>query len=140
MAAEFDHLTLSAYIDGELDRQTMYEVERYLDNDAEARRFVLKAMRTTVLLRAGSNEALHEPVPERLQNVFENPSLKSSLWQGMTFPAIKLAAAFALVVVGVGLGLISQPTAAPVGQLPSFQLPSAFCSFMMTLYFLGASP
>ena len=40
MAAEFDHLTLSAYMDGELDPQTMQSVERYLDNDAAARRFV----------------------------------------------------------------------------------------------------
>jgi anti-sigma factor RsiW len=30
MAAEYDQLTLSAYMDGELDRQTMSEVERYL--------------------------------------------------------------------------------------------------------------
>jgi hypothetical protein len=126
MAAEYDQLTLSAYMDGELDRQTMSEVERYLDNDAEARRFVLEAMRTTVLLRAGSNEALHEPVPTRLQNVFADPPLRSSLWQGLDFPGLKLAAAFALVVVGVGLGLIFQPTADPVGQLPSFQLPSAY--------------
>ena len=70
MTTTFDHLTLSAYVDGELDRPTMREVEDFLDEDSHARRFVLDAMRTTVLLRAGSNEALHEPVPQHLQEVF----------------------------------------------------------------------
>ena len=70
MATRFDHLTLSAYVDGELDRRTMREVERYLDSDPQARQFVLDAMHATVLLRAGGNEAVLEPVPERLLNVF----------------------------------------------------------------------
>jgi hypothetical protein len=126
MAAEFDHLTLSAYMDGELDPQTMQSVERYLDNDAAARRFVIEAMRTTVLLRAGSNAALHEPVPNRLLNVFAPPPEKRRLWPRGPFPAMKLAAALALVVVGVGLGLIFQPMADPSGQRPSFQPLSAY--------------
>ena len=126
MAAEFDHFTLSAYMDGELDPQTMQSVERYLDNDAAARRFVIEAMRTTVLLRAGSNAALHEPVPHRLQNVFASPREKRRLWPRGHFPVVKLAAAFVLVVVGVGLGLIFQPTADPSGQLSFFQPFSAY--------------
>ena len=130
MAAEFDHLTLSAYMDGELDPQTMQSVERYLDNDADARRFVIEAMRTTVLLRAGSNAALHEPVPSRLLDVFAPPPEKRRLWPRGHFPAMKLAAALALVVVGVGLGLIYQPTAAPPGQWPSFQPLSAYRQFI----------
>ena len=115
MTAEFDRLTLSAYMDGELDQQTMQSVERYLDNDADARRFAIEAMRTTVQLRAGSNAALHEPVPHRLQNVFASPSEKRLLWRGGYFPVVQLAAAFVLVVVGVGLGLIFQPDGSAVG-------------------------
>ncbi len=130
MAAEIDHFTLSAYMDGELDQQTMQSVERYLDNDADARRFVIEALRTTVLLRAGSNEALHEPVPHRLLNVIARRPEKRRLWPRGHFPVMKLAAALALVVVGVGLGLIFQPTEAPPGQRLSYQPLSAYRQFI----------
>jgi len=126
MATRFDHLTLSAYVDGELDRRTMREVERYLDSDAQARQFVLDAMHATVLLRAGGNEALLEPVPERLRKIFERPAAPAFNWRGVPFPALKLAAAFALVIIGVGLGLIFRPGAAPVPGEPYEMLPAAF--------------
>ena len=113
-------------MDGELDRPTMREVERFLDSNAQARRFVLDAMRTTVLLRAGSNEALHEPVPERLRQVFVKPATVTSFWREIRFPALKLAAAFALVVIGVGLGLIFKPGAELVPQQPFHLLPAAY--------------
>lgn len=126
MTAQFDHLTLSAYVDGELDRPTMREVERFLDSNAQARRFVLDAMRTTVLLRAGSNEALHEPVPERLRQVFVKPAMVTSFWREIRFPALKLATAFALVVIGVGLGLIFKPGAELAPQQSLHLLPAAY--------------
>jgi len=126
MATEFDHLTLSAYVDGELDRQTMRDVESFLDRDAQARRFVLDAMRTTVLLRAGSNEALHEPVPERLRQVFVRPAGVTSFWREIRFPALKLGAAFALVVIGVGLGFFYKPGPESIPQQPFHLLPTAY--------------
>lgn len=126
MTTEFDHLTLSAYVDGELDRPTMRDVERFLDSDAQARRFVLDAMRTTVLLRAGSNEPLHEPVPQRLQQVFARTTANSSIWRDIRFPAVKLAAAFALVIIGVGLGFIYKPGAESMPQQPFHLLPAAY--------------
>lgn len=126
MATTFDHLTLSAYVDGELDRPTMREVEDFLDGNRQARRFVLDAMRTTVLLRAGSNEALHEPVPQRLQQIFASPSANSSIWRDIRFPALKLAAAFALVIIGVGLGFIYKPGAESISQQPFHLLPAAY--------------
>jgi len=126
MATTFDHLTLSAYVDGELDRPTMREVEDFLDSNNQARRFVLDAMRTTVLLRAGSNEALHEPMPQRLQQVFASPSANSSIWRDIRFPALKLAAAFALVIIGVGLGFIYKPGAESMPHQPFHLLPAAY--------------
>jgi len=126
MATSFDHLTLSAYVDGELDRRTMREVERFLDRDAQARQFVLDAMHTTVLLRAGGNEAVHEPVPERLRQVFAQPSGKAFLWREMRWPVLRLAAAVALIVVGAGLGLIFKPGPQPANSLPFHPLPSAY--------------
>lgn len=124
MATEFDQLTLSAYVDGELDRQTMREVERFMDSDAQARQFVLDAMHATVLLRVGGNEAVLEPVPDRLRQVFARPAAATPAWREMRFPALKLAAAFALVIVGIGLGLIFKPGGRPVPGQP-YQLLSA---------------
>lgn len=126
MTTEFDHLTLSAYVDGELDRATMQDVESFLDRDAQARRFVLDAMRTTVLLRAGSNDALHEPVPERLRQIFARSAGVASFWREIRFPALKLAAAFALVVIGVGLGLFYKPGTELAPQQPFHLLPTAY--------------
>jgi len=126
MTTEFDHLTLSAYVDGELDRATMQDVESFLDRDAQARRFVLDAMRTTVLLRAGSNDALHEPVPERLRQIFARSAGVASFWREIRFPAFKLAAAFALVVIGVGLGLFYKPGTDLAPQQPFHLLPTAY--------------
>ena len=111
MAASFDHLTLSAYVDGELDRKTMHEVEDFLDRDRDARQFVLDTMRTTVLLRAGSTDALHEPVPDRLQAAVTGATPSKPFRLEAWFPSVKLAAAFALVVIGVGLGFFLKPGA-----------------------------
>ena len=127
MAAAFDHLTLSSYVDGELDRRTMQEVEDFLDQDRDARQFVLEAMRTTVLLRAGSTETLHEPIPDRLQETvapLATPprSFRPEAW----FPGVRLAAAFALVVIGVGLGILFKPGAEKGPQQPFHLLPTAY--------------
>ena len=127
MTTRFDHLTLSAYVDGELDRQTMREVERFLDGDTRARQFVLDAMHATVLLRAGGNEAVREPVPERLRQVFARPPKSTFAWRDMRWPALRLAAAVALVVVGVGLGLIFKSGGpSPWIGLPDRLLPAAY--------------
>ena len=69
---------------GSWTAQTMRDVESFLDSNAQARRFVLDAMRTTVLLRAGSNDALHEPVPERLRQIFARPAACIKLLAGDT--------------------------------------------------------
>ena len=127
MTTRFDHLTLSAYVDGELDRKTMREVERFLDRDAQARQFVLDAMHATVLLRAGGNEAVREPVPERLRQVFARSPKSAFAWRDMRWPALRLAAAVALVVVGAGLGLIFNPGGPPPSiGLPGPLLPAAY--------------
>jgi hypothetical protein len=126
MAAAFDHLTLSAYVDGELDRKTMREVEDYLDRDRDARQFVLDAMRTTVLLRAGSSEALHEPVPERLQSFANAPKTPRSFHPEAWFPAMKLATAFALVIMGFGLGIFFKPGAELAPPQPFHLLPATY--------------
>ena len=126
MAASFDHLTLSAYVDGELDRKTMLEVEDFLDRDRDARQFVLDTMRTTVLLRAGSTDALHEPVPDRLQAAVTGATTPKPFRLEAWFPSVKLATAFALVVIGVGLGFFLKPGAGLAPQQPFHLLPAAY--------------
>jgi hypothetical protein len=126
MTTSFDHLTLSAYVDGELDPKTMQEVEDFLDRDRDARQFVLDAMRTTVLLRAGSIDVLHEPVPDRLQAIATGPRAFRTFRPEAWFPSIKLAAAFALVIIGVGLGIFLKRGAGWAPQQPFHLLPTTY--------------
>jgi hypothetical protein len=104
MTTEFDYRTLSAYVDGELDPGTISEIEAYLDHNREARQFVLKALGTTVRLRAASNKILHEPLPDRLVQTVSPSTATPPSWRQWHWPVFKLAAAFALLVLGVGLG------------------------------------
>lgn len=126
MATFFDRLTLSAYMDGELDWKTMQKVEAFIDRDREARQFILDNMRTTVLLRAGSTDALLEPVPDRLRTIAagagSTPWIRPEAW----FQVFKLAAAFALVVIGIGMGFILKPGAKLSPRHPFHLLPAAY--------------
>ena len=47
MTQKFDDITLSSYVDGELDPESMQEVEAFLESDTEARKSVVNAIRTT---------------------------------------------------------------------------------------------
>lgn len=106
MNQQFDDLTLSAYIDGELDPATMQEVDVFLEKDSNARKYVLNVLRTTARLRGTMNAALHEEVPERLiETVSSHPAQK----QHRSFlrnPFLRMAAAIVLVVLGFGAGTI----------------------------------
>lgn len=109
MTAAFDHMTLSAYVDGELDPPAMREVKLFIENDTQARRYVLDAMHTTMLLKAAMCDAAHEPVPERLHNTVIKPASGRVSGPRDHFPAFKAAAAFALLTLGIGLGSILRP-------------------------------
>ena len=68
MYQKFDDITLSSYVDGELDPESMREVEAFLESDSDARKYVVNAVRTTARLRESMNKVLYEEVPEHLIN------------------------------------------------------------------------
>jgi anti-sigma factor RsiW len=57
---------LVAYLDGELETAQRREVEAWLDADPAARRELAALVESAHLLRLAFDEALHEPVPDRL--------------------------------------------------------------------------
>jgi anti-sigma factor RsiW len=57
---------LVAYLDGELEVAQRREVEAWLDADPAARRRMAALAESTHLLRLAFDEAIHEPVPDRL--------------------------------------------------------------------------
>ena len=106
MNKQFDELTLSAYIDGELDAATMREVEAFLDKDADARKYVLHGLKSTARLRGAMNEVLHENVPDRLIDAVRSRPVKKGSRTLMRHPSLRIAAAIVLVLLGFGVGSI----------------------------------
>jgi hypothetical protein len=123
--SEFDHTTLSAYLDGELDLPTMREVEVYIDRNAEARRYVLDALHANVLLRASGRRALEAPVPAALENSLK-PRRQSISTFVLRWSSLRPALAFAVLILGFGLGLVAQPAAPPVSHAVFPALPAAY--------------
>lgn len=123
--SEFDHMTLSAYLDGELDPATMREVKAYIDRDADARRYVLDALHTNVLLRASGRHVLDEAAPAALENSLM-PQGRPAAAPALRWPSLRPALAFALLLLGIGLGLVIRPAAPPVPPAVFPALPAAY--------------
>jgi hypothetical protein len=122
MNQKFDDITLSSYVDGELDPESMQEVEAFLESDAEARKYVVNAIRTTARLRESMNQVLYEEVPEHLINAIL-PDKKKEGWRStMLKPMLRMAAAVALIVIGFGAGWLA-PTSE---EKPAFSMPTPF--------------
>jgi len=108
MTQQFDELTLSAYIDGELDPATIREVEAYVDRDPDARKYVLTVLKTTARLRGAMHEALHADVPQHLIDAVRSHPVKKAKG-GRTLirhPFLRMAAAVVLVLLGFGAGTV----------------------------------
>ena len=105
MQSKFDDRTLSAYIDGELDTDTMSEVESILEQDENAQRYILNAVKTTALLRSSVNAALEEEVPDRLLDMISSSRSQKTHRRWSTHPIFRTAAAVLLVLIGIGAGL-----------------------------------
>jgi anti-sigma factor RsiW len=122
MTQKFDDTTLSSYVDGELDPESMQEVEAFLESDADARKYVMNAIRTTARLRESMNKVLHEEVPEHLINAVlprqDRGSRRSHFFQ----PLLRMAAAIILVLLGFGAGWFV-PTN---GDQPAFTMLTPF--------------
>ena len=122
MKQKFDDITLSSYVDGELDPESMREVEAYLESDADARRYVVNAIKTTARLRESMNKVLYEEVPEHLINTIL-PRQKKEYRRSTVFqPLFRMAAAIILILIGFGAGWLV-PTN---GDKPAFTLSTPF--------------
>ena len=122
MNPKFDDITLSSYVDGELDPGLMAEVEAFVESDADARRYVVNAVKTTARLRESLNKVLYEEVPEYLIDTIMSPQKEKGRWSTVFHPAFRMAAAIILVLAGFGAGWLL-PTG---GERPSFTMPAPF--------------
>ena len=126
MNAKFDELTLSAYIDGELDTATMQEVDALLEKDVNARQYVLNVLRATARLRGAMNATLHEDVPEHLIDAVRSHPAKKKYRLFLRHPALRTAAAIALVLLGFGAGTILDRQGNDLLPVLSSPLPAAY--------------
>jgi len=102
----YDEMTLSAYIDGELDPTAMREVDRRLETDGDAKRFVLEATRTTALLRANTRSIRQQEVPERLLAPLRSRRI-CGLHRRPVFSALLRSAALLIIgLLGFGSGIL----------------------------------
>jgi len=122
MNHKFDDITLSSYVDGELDAESMREVEAFVENDPEARRFVVNAIGTTARLRGSLNKALYEEVPEQLIDTILAQQKKEGRQSKLFQPWFRMAASIVLVLLGFGAGWLI-PTS---GDEPAFTMPTPF--------------
>lgn len=83
MHEPLDVIRLSKYVDGELGFDATIEVEEVLQQNDEARDFVLKMVSARSLLQASSGQIESEKVPQDMYRVvFQNSSdWWSSLWE-----------------------------------------------------------
>jgi hypothetical protein len=122
MNPKFDDITLSSYVDGELDPELMGEVEAFIESDADARRYAVNAVKTTARLRESLNKVLYEEVPEHLIQTILSGRQKQNRLSTVFHPAFRMAAAIILVLVGFGAGWLL-PTG---GDRPGFTMPAPF--------------
>ena len=104
MNQKFDDITLSSYVDGELDPESMREVEAFLESDSDARKYVVNAVRTTARLRESMNKVLYEEVPEHLVNTILPQPKKEGRLSTVFQPLFRMAAAIILILLGFGAG------------------------------------
>jgi hypothetical protein len=104
MNQKFDDITLSSYVDGELDPESMREVEAFLESDSDARKYVVNAVRTTARLRESMNKVLYEEVPEHLINTILPQQKKEGRLSTVFQPLFRMAAAIILILLGFGAG------------------------------------
>ena len=98
MKQEFDDIALSSYVDGELDPESMQTIEALIENDSNARKYIINAIRTTARLRGSYNKVLYEEIPESLtQTIISRPNKRRYL-----SPVFRIAAAISLIVLGFG--------------------------------------
>lgn len=141
-----DESTLIAYVDGELDMQTVREVEAALSVDGNAREIVEHLRALTALTRIAFNDTLHEAVPQRLKDAAMGrtvhdtnnviafaPKIKSTIRRALPH-GFAAAAAFAGLLLGLGGGVqYSNSSASNALQLAAMSLQQDESSMSLAL-------
>lgn len=104
MNRQIDDITLSSYVDGELDAESMREVESFLENDSYARKYVINAVRINARLRESMNKVMYEEIPEHLISaILPQQKRKRRLFPEFQ-PLFRMAAAIMFILLGFGAG------------------------------------
>ncbi|MGQ0675806.1 MAG: hypothetical protein ACT4N4_06935 [Rhodospirillales bacterium] len=98
-----DDALLMAYVDGKLDAAGVAEIEAAIAADLALARRVRLLRDTTAALRAAFNDAMHEPVPERLLA----PLGAQSPWRAGAFRRYAAMAAVAAIAALGGMAIFA---------------------------------
>jgi surface antigen len=126
MNQQFDERTLSAFIDGELDPETMRAVDAFLAKNETARNFVLDAVRATAFLRGSAQAVLYENVPDHLIAAVQAGTKQKPARKLTRRPLLRMAAAIALVMLGVGVGSLFERKGGSPYPMLSASLPESY--------------
>jgi len=109
-----DESTLIAYVDGELDAETVRLIENKLSTDATAKKYVEHLREIAALSRIAFNATLHEVVPQALKDtILKNAAIEEASGNVVAFAprannewriALPMAAAVACLFLGLGGG------------------------------------
>lgn len=102
---------LAAYVDGELDREQTFEIERLLGKDARARQFVRVQRDMTMLLRGSFAESNYAPAPDAANRFLNLVPQRSQLrLRKMVAIAATLVVAVLSFAAGSYVGRSAQPS------------------------------
>ncbi len=126
MNLKYDHMTLSSYVDGELDAESIPEVEAFIEANSIARQYVLDTVKTTARLRNSLNRVLHEEVPDQLLN-FARIRKKYGIRQtGIFEPLFRMAAGILLILFGFVAGWLMPTSESDFGFTTLTTFPSTY--------------
>ncbi len=116
---ELHESTLVAYVDGELDAETVAEVERALATDPQSRELVRALRESSTVLRSALNEVVHKPVPEALiDTVWASPRAapRPLRWHERWAVPAAVAASLVALIIGFGGGYFAGGSSNPEGM------------------------
>lgn len=99
---KLDETTLMAYADGELDAETVREIEMALAEEPEARKFVDRLRQESAMVRAAFNDPMNEEIPPRLMDRL-TPSRRRGIDPSAPPRRYLMAVAASFVALAVGI-------------------------------------
>lgn len=104
MNGHFDKDSMSAYMDGELDKEAMIKLEKTIDISQEARDFLVSSVKTQAWIRSDMNQILEEKIPDRLLAPFESQLNYQKDQKFANMIITRVAAAIIILITGFFTG------------------------------------